>query len=97
MLQGWQGTGLPAFPISDVPPYRFNCGGVSFSDLPLSNISTPCLLIKLLCCGPEVAAAFREERIGSVLEPLMTFLTSLTVVSIETTSVAPEGDQEMVG
>lgn len=63
----------------------------------LSNTSTPCLLIKLLCCGPEVAATFREERIGSVLEPLMTFLTGLTVVSIETTSVAPEGDQEMVG
>lgn len=44
-----------------------------------------------------MAATFREERIGSVLEPLMTFLTGLTVVSIETTSVAPEGDQEMVG
>lgn len=37
-----------------------------------------------------MAATFREERIGSVLEPLMTFLTGLTVVSIETTSVAPE-------
>lgn len=40
-------------------------------------------------CG--VAAAFREER-GSVLEPLMTFLTGLTVVS-----VAPEGEQKVVG
>lgn len=99
MLQSWQGTRLPASPKPDVSTHRFNCDAVSFSETapPLSNISAPCLLIKLLCCEPDVAAAFRKENIiGSVLGLLMTFPTGLTAVSVKDTPVAPEEGQEMV-
>lgn len=88
MLQGWQGTRLPAFPIPECPHTAL---------IVMEFLSTSCLLIKLLCRGPDVATTFREESIiRSVLGLLMTFPTDLTAVSVETTSVVPEEGQEMV-